>query len=509
MLSKLYERAVAREGQFTSSSPAARYDLFYLIVASILVAGIYVGSRGSVFTAISLIGAVAAVVLTFYRVDWGFMFFIGCVLLFDQFPPRGYERTIIGVEYFYNLKSLSAFAGVGPAVVNPLELHLFIVFIAWIFLIITGKKLFLSRVGGWASALIFFLWLTLGAITGIGRGGDFLPALWEIRALFYLGIMFVFVPQIIQTRPQVVQLFWVIIIALSFKTLQGLARAVNLGFHFGGRNELTNHEDPLFFTSLVILLSAFFVYKYRGYQRRYLMLLFSPMMLVFFLSQRRATWAALAASMLALLVLIEPGLRKKLVRMVTPFLVIIGVYLAIFWDTPPGGIGHGAFLVRSSFGSTKEEAGERYYSNLYREFEDYNLAQTVKTAPLFGIGFGNKYEQPIKLPRIPFTLAEYIPHNEILWLYVKVGSIGFFLFWIFFYSHVVRAASLFTKMRDPYMKSVCAVTIIAVLGQVIVSFYDLQLTYYRNMIFLGLLMGLVPTLSRLQAQEEVLLTSTN
>jgi hypothetical protein len=32
---------------------------------------------------------------------------------------------------------------------------------------------------------------------------------------------------------------------------------------------------------------------------------------------------------------------------------------------------------------------------------------------------------------------------------------------------------------------------------VVVSYYDLQLTYYRNMIYLGTLMGLVPALQGL------------
>ena len=58
------------------------------------------------FAATSLIGLAAVIVLTCYRVDWGFMLFVGVVLIFDQFPPSGYARSIIGVEYFQNLKSL-------------------------------------------------------------------------------------------------------------------------------------------------------------------------------------------------------------------------------------------------------------------------------------------------------------------------------------------------------------------------------------------------------------------
>jgi hypothetical protein len=502
MISTLYERAIGGGLGGPPQVRGGRYELPALVAVSVLTAAVYVVSKGSVFTVVSLLGAIAVVVLTLYRVDWGFMFFVGCVLLFDQFPPGGYERTIIGKEYFQNLKSLPTLQNVGPAVANPLELHLFLVILAWVLLIITGKKVAVARVNGWLTASLFFAWLTLGAVLGIGRGGDFLPALWEIRALFYLGIMFFFVPQVIQTKDQVRQLFWVIIAALSFKTLQGVVRVVNLGFRFGGRDELTNHEDPLFFVSLIVLAAGFYLYKYRGSQRSYLTWLMTPMVIVFFMAQRRATWAALGAAILAFLMLIENKPRMAFLKILAPAVLVVSVYLGIFWESPAGGIGHGAFLVRSSLSSTKEEAGERYYSNLYRDFENYNLAQTVKAAPVAGIGFGNKYLQPIKLPRIPFTLAEYIPHNEIFWMVVKVGAVGFFLFWCFLYAHVMRLASLFTRLNDPYLKAVCAVAIIAVLGQVVVSYYDLQLTFYRNMVYLGVLMGLFPALDRLQRGEE-------
>ncbi|HLF14996.1 MAG TPA: O-antigen ligase family protein [Bacteroidota bacterium] len=507
MISILYERAIT--GAQGVRSRTGRYDIAALTAGSVIIAMIYVVSGGSVFTAVSLLGAVAVVVLTLYRVDWGFMFFVGCVLLFDQFPPGGYERSIIGIEYFQNLKSLKVLQNVGPAVANPLELHLFFVILAWVLLIITGKKVVLSRVPGWAPATLFFSWLAAGAVLGIGRGGDFLPALWEIRALFYLGIMFFFVPQIIQTKDQVRQLFWVIIAALSFKTIQGVVRVVNLGFSFGRRDELTSHEDPLFFVTLVVLLAGLYLYRARNSQRLFLTWLFPPMIAVFFLAQRRATWAALGASVAAFLALIESRPRRNFLKMLVPVLLVAAVYLGIFWDSPSGGIGHGAFLVRSSLGTTREEAGERYYSNLYRDFENYNLAQTVKSSPTAGIGFGNKYLQPIKLPKIPFTLAEYIPHNEIFWMMVKVGVIGFFLLWLFFYSHVMRASSLFARLKDPYLKAVCAVTVIAVLGQVVVSFYDLQLTFYRNMVYLGALMGLSPALERLQRQEDAEAVASN
>jgi hypothetical protein len=118
---------------------------------------------------------------------------------------------------------------------------------------------------------------------------------------------------------------------------------------------------------------------------------------------------------------------------------------------------------------------------------------------VFGIGFGNKYDQPISLVFIPFSLRDYIPHNEIFWLIVKSGMVGFFFFWLFLDAFILRAAHLFYRLADPYLKSICAMIIIAIIGQVVVSYYDLQLTFYRNMVYLGLVMGFLPTLEILNA----------
>lgn len=495
MISKLYEDALPQ-----APSRGARVDRA-LIVCSVAVGAVYLLSGASVFTAVSLVGLAGVVILTLYRIDWGFMLFVGVVLAFDQFPPSGFDRSIIGKEYFQNLKSQQFLASVDFAVANPLELHLLLIFLTWVFMILMKKDLVFLRPPGRGAIGLFFAWMGLSAVLGVGRGGDFLPALWELRALFYLGILYFFVPQIIQSREQIVQLFWVVIAALSFKVLQGIVRVVNLGFSFGGRTQLTSHEDPLFFISLFMLMAGLYVFHVKTAQRRVLTWIFLPMIAVFFLAQRRATWGALGACTIAYFILADGPARRKFLTAITPFVLLAGLYLGIFWDSPPSGVGYGVHLLRSAFSSEKEEAGDRYYSNLYRDFENYNLATTAMKSPVVGIGFGQKYEQPVKLVKIPFPLAEYIPHNEILWLYVKMGAVGFLLFWYFIFSWVSRATALFRRISDPYLKSVSVLLILAALGQVFVSFYDLQLTYARNMVFLGTLMGLYPALERYAVKD--------
>jgi hypothetical protein len=61
---------------------------------------------------------------------------------------------------------------------------------------------------------------------------------------------------------------------------------------------------------------------------------------------------------------------------------------------------------------------------------------------------------------------------------------------------------LLPKLNDPYLKAICAFTVTVIITQLVVSNYDLQLTYYRNMVFLGTIMGLLPAIELLDKKQE-------
>ncbi|MGH2567098.1 MAG: hypothetical protein ACRDGA_02080, partial [Bacteroidota bacterium] len=155
----------------------------------------------------------------------------------------------------------------------------------------------------------------------------------------------------------------------------------------------------------------------------------------------------------------------------------------------------------------RETSGDRYYSNLYRDIEKYDLGRTIQREPIFGVGFGNTYDQPIPLVTIAFPLRDFIPHNQVLWILVKTGAVGFFLFWFFFNGFAFCGTQTFLRTSDPYLKAVCIVALTAVVNQIVVSYFDLQLTYYRNMIYLGTLMGLVSAIHGINERQAIKMKS--
>jgi O-antigen ligase len=119
-----------------------------------------------------------------------------------------------------------------------------------------------------------------------------------------------------------------------------------------------------------------------------------------------------------------------------------------------------------------------------------NLRYTIQRSP-WGIGFGHPYEMFRPLPDLGFALQEYIPHNEVLWVWAKTGTLGFILVMYFFCRLVAEGVWMYRHVSDPFLRVLAAIVPLAIVNQLVASYFELQLTYSRNMIFLGTLIGLL------------------
>lgn len=481
-----------------------------IAIACIPVIGLaLIVTGGEILPAFAPIALLAIVILTFYRIDYSLFTLIGFVLFFDQFRIPGFYPYTLRFDYFQNLKGISYLPSFDAGVVNPIEIHFLFILFIW-FLVMSIKKQFsFNRVTVWGSFLLLFGWLGFAFVSGMRSGGDFLTALWEVRALFYLALFYITIPQVIQTHKQLKILMWVIIAGISIKAFQGIARFAALGFGFNGLPTLTNHEDPVFMVTLFILLLGMWFYKVKNTQRTVLNLLLVPLLIGFVVAQRRAAMASFIVSLVAFFVLLPGKKQWSFFKLAIPILIVSVIYGAAFWNSQSP-LAMPVQMVKSGIYTSDENLSkEDYYSNLYRENENYNLAYTLREHPVFGTGFGKKYEKPLELANIDFSLRDYIPHNQILWIIVKTGSIGFFLFWFFFNCFAFQGAYIYKTLTNPYLKVICMMIVVAIINQMVVSYYDLQLTYYRNMIYLGTLMGLLPVLQELDIEDSKKLKSEN
>jgi hypothetical protein len=119
-----------------------------------------------------------------------------------------------------------------------------------------------------------------------------------------------------------------------------------------------------------------------------------------------------------------------------------------------------------------------------------------------GIGFGTRYEQPIPLLQLDYALRDFMAHNNVLWLLTKTGAIGFFLFWFLVNGLGFKGASMISRLHDPYLKSVCAISVVALVSLMTAAYFDLHLVRYRTMIFTGTLIGLLGSIDTVDGSDK-------
>jgi hypothetical protein len=475
--------------------------LWFVLGCSIVIAIMMILTYGNVLAAYGPLIVLALMLLTWYRIDYSLFALIGCVLLFDQYAIPGFDTLTHKIDYFKNLKEISYLPSVSAGVMNPIEVHLLCILLFWFFNLCISKQFSFSRIPVWGALFLLFGWLSVAFAYGLSNGAELLTAIWEVRALFYFLLFYIAIPQVVRTKRQLNILLWIIIGAITVKAFQGIGRFVSLGLSFQGRAALTSHEDPVFMTTLFILLFGLLLYGVRNKQRTVLLWLFLPLLIGFFTAQRRAALAGLLISLGALFMMLPGPKQWKLLKVGVPIVLILLLYGAAMWDSNSKWA-KPVQMIKSGLAESKEELSPSdYYSNLYREYENYNLAYTSRNKPVVGTGFGIKYEQPFGLANISFPLKDYIPHNQIFWVIVKAGSIGFFLFWFFFNAFAFQGVYVLRTLNSPYLKAICIMIVVAIANQMTVSYFDLQLTYYRNMIYLGTLLGLLPVLQNIDLQQ--------
>lgn len=476
--------------------------LWLLLIAGAIVAGGLWYSQGSVGVVIAALYLTSIFLLSFLRIDFSLYVLIFGVLFFDQYGIPEFTPFTFQVDYFNNLNSIGFLPSGSPIVINSIEIHLLILIISLFILLIAKRDFFWRPIPIFGPFLFFFCCFIASFLYGMASGGDFLAALWEIRALFYFFLFYLIVPQIIRNKQQIQIVVWIFITAISFKAFQAIGRFIELGFTTGGLETLTNHEDPVFIVTLIVLLLGFWVFSVRHKQRFWLLVLLLPLLLGFYMGMRRAAYASLMVAVATFYFLIPRDLLWELIKYSIPVVIAGIVYSAAFWNSSST-LGRPVQMIKSGIVEPKKEISyQDYQSNLFRDIENYNLAQTVVHNPINGVGFGNKYEEPVEMVELSFELQDYIPHNQMYWVLVKMGIIGFLAFWFFFNAFVAKGVKLLKTISDPYLKVILIVSLVAIINQMVVSFYDLQLTYYRNMIYLGCLMGLMPAIEHHSKQHD-------
>ena len=464
------------------------------VVASLVGAFLIYLTNASFAVILGLSVGVIFLVLLGRYLELGIYVLLGASLLLEQFQIFGMPNILtLKIPFYLNLNLIT---GIGALVMNPVELLLGLIVGIWFVRAVTSRETNLRVIPNLGIAVVFLGMLIFFTGYGLAMHGDFKSALWEIRALYYLCAMYFLASQLIRTRRQVTICIWIIIIAISIKGLQGCWRFfITLGGHLGNVQAITGHEDALFMSTIFVLMLALFLLDRRRKEFWVLLVTFPFTFLTFIVTQRRIAYGVFALSVMLVILLVPRAKKILALKLLIPIIPFLLVYTAVFWNSSST-LALPVQQVRSVFQKGEQEDT----SNTYRKIENFNLKQTIRTFPQ-GIGFGKKYLIIIPLADVDFPLWEYIPHNCIYWMWAKTGFVGFVIFWLFVGTAIVQAVINYRKMNDLYFRAVSLMVITFIISQVIVAYYDLQITFYRNMIYLGTSMGLLISMGEIETQE--------
>lgn len=427
------------------------------------------------------------------------VFFVAASALIERFGNGLADATTEHVPLF---TSLSDGAGVPGVYLLPLELAMAIAGLA-LWLRSESRRslgpLLISRL----TISIFLLATVIIAaeVHGLAAGGDFKASLWEARPWFYIALLFLICSRSIRSVSTLKAVLWAMIVASGLKGVQGTIRFLG-NLDLSPRPEsLLEHDESFFLSVYLTLTAALWMFGVRGRLRTVATALVPFVVVAALGNGRRVIWLILGIQVVILLAIgwvARPERRRLLLTIATLLVATTAVYLPVFWNGD-GAIAQPARALRSAFSPDPRDDA----SNVYRQIENANLGIAIKETVASGVGFGLPIENVIpnaEIASIDPSIV-YIPHNGILYLWMRTGTLGALAFWLFVSSVIVRGCLLARKSSDPIMATLGSAVVMVMIAYVIQGWYDMGLTSLRIAVYVGALAGCVEAMARLTFEQ--------
>lgn len=382
---------------------------------------------------------------------------------------------------------------------SPLEVYILLVLISWLgrSAIFHDIKIYKGKLF-WPT-LVFLVFVIGGLVYGISTGGNTNIALWESRALFYLVAMILMASNLITERQHLQNLVGFILAALLIEGMVGnYYFFIKLGGSLAGVEAITEHSAAIHMNLVFIFAMAVWVYKGSTVKRIVLPLLAFIIMIPYLATQRRAAFITLFLAILFLgLVFLRENRRAFFI--VVPPLAILGLgYLLAFWNATST-IGLPAQAIKSVISQSSANAAD-YSSNLYRMVENVNLHFTIQQVPFTGVGFGKQFYVIIPMADISFfAWWQYLPHNAILWVWLKMGVFGFIATLFLIGLSIMFGAQALRRLPNHDLSAIAFIATLYIVMHFTYTYVDIAWDI-QSMVLMGAMMGIVNCIEHVVAK---------
>lgn len=387
--------------------------------------------------------------------------------------------------------------------ISPLEIVLGFGLVCWLVRHFATRHRPIRYGAAWFPLTMLVLFLLVGFGRGVSSGGNLRAAVWEIRPLFYLPLVYFLVINLCPDQRRVRQLVWTGLLGVVGQSLLSWQYLTTLSAtERADLESLTEHGSAIHMNLVFVMLAAAWLFKGSTMRSRLGLLFMSvPVGVIYLVSQRRAAIIALVVA-LAMMSIVLLWRQPKTFRRIVPIAIVLAAgYTAAFWNTT-GGLGFPAQAVKAVVEPSSVSAADQS-SDLYRTVENFDLNYTIRQSPLFGLGFGQPFYRPVNLPDISFfEFWQFMPHNSFLWIWVKMGFGGFVTI-LYLYARSLTRAAVGLRTAEPTTEVttllLCASYVVM---YAIYSFVDIGWDA-RSMVFLGVAVAgcTMPVTRRADADE--------
>ena len=290
-------------------------------------------------------------------------------------------------------------------------------------------------------AMAIPLFVALGFVYGLQRGGDIKLGYQEARGLIYGTFVFVAAQRLAAGRERQLIIAGLGGIAALAVIVLGRYVFITRAGTSGVPMEMAYAHEDAMFLAIGFVAALTLLFRARRGHERLLLLVFEALVLAALMTTgRRAGTLVLVIGVVGASMFFFRKRPALVVALGLPVMLVSFAYLGAYWNKEYGAIAQPARAIRSQIDPNARDDS----SDMYRATEKYDVAQTVRMNRVFGIGFGRPFAPFQPLPDLTsfWPLQLYTSHANVLWLWLKLGVLGAAAvlgLWVLAFGRCVRA----------------------------------------------------------------------